>query len=528
MSDPRRFSRRALIARASALAAAAAPPVAAGATTAPRFLNYPFSLGVAAGEPTVDGFVIWTRLAPDPFDPEALPPEPVAVAWEVAADETFQTVVRAGQTLARPERAHAVHVELRGLAADRPYWYRFRAGGETSGIGRARTTVAAGSPLERFRFAFTSCQHYEQGFFSAYRHMVDDAPELIVHLGDYIYETSWGAPVRRHEGPEPTTLTEYRARHALYKLDPDLQAAHAACPWLVTWDDHEVDNDYAGPHSETFDDPEAFLRRRAAAYQAYFEHMPLRASATPREGEMRLYQRYLFGDLLTLHLLDIRQYRSDQACPADGIGGGRIVTRESCPELDDPTRTMLGEAQERWLLAGLGRARAHWNVIAQQTLFATLDQQPGDGAAVWSEGWSGYGPARERILAAVRDQAIGNLVVIGGDMHSFWVTDLKVDGRDSAAPALGSEFVCTSLAAAGPPETLFRPLLADNSHVRFYEGRRRGYAVCDVTRERWQTDFRVVDDIRRPDTRIETLASFAVESGRPGAQPLANRQTAPT
>lgn len=483
-----------------------------------RFLNDPFSLGVAAGEPLSDGFVIWTRIAPDPFDPEALPPQPIEVDWQVASDPKFRTVLRKGTTLAHAEFAHSVHVELRALDPDRPYWYRFRVGEEVSTVGRARTLPVAGSAKSRLRFAFASCQHYEQGYFVAYRRMIEDDPDLVIHLGDYIYESSSGDPIRRHEGPEPSTLEGYRARHALYKLDPDLQSAHARCCWITTWDDHEVDNDYAGLNGEDFADPQAFLARRSAAYRAYYEHMPLRRSALPQpDGAMRVYQRYTIGDLISLSLLDTRQYRSDQACDDNGVGGGQLV--ENCAELIDPARTMLGETQERWLLRGLEQARTRWTVIAQQTLFARFDSKRGEGEAFWSDSWSGYPVSRDRILAHLRDAKVANPVVIGGNMHSFWVTDLKADGWTPEAPTVASEFVCTSISSGGPLPDRFVPFMGENPHVKFFEPSKRGYALATITPEIWRTDFRVVADVRDPRSRGSTLASFVVEAGIPGAKP---------
>jgi alkaline phosphatase D len=461
--------------------------------------------------------VIWTRIAPDPFDPEALPPEPIPVQWVVSADERMRRPVRQGTSIARPDLAHAVHVEVRGLEPNRPYWYQFRLADAVSPLGRTRTAALIGQPLSQFRFAFASCQHYEQGFFAAYRQMVADEPDLIIHLGDYIYETTWGNAVRRHEGLEPTTLAEYRARHALYKLDPDLQRAHGAAPWLVTWDDHEVDNDYAAGESEDFADVAAFLQRRAAAYQAYYEHMPLRRMAMPRDGTMRIHQRSIFGDLIAFNLVDNRQYRSDHACDGNGVGGGQLL--EDCPELADPQRSMLGDAQERWLARTTERYQARWNVLAQQTLFAPFDAKPGEGEIVWSEGWSGYPPSRARILQHWRERGIVNPVVIGGDMHSYWVTDLKADFRDEASPVLATEFVGTSISSEGPPLDRFAPLLPENPHIRYFEPRRRGYALATVTPELWRTEFRSVDSVLDPRSPTSTLAAFIIESGRPGAKP---------
>jgi alkaline phosphatase D len=488
------------------------------AASPPRPTGNPFALGVASGDPMADGFVIWTRLAPDPLaERGGMPPEPVPVEWEVALDEKLRRVVHRGTATARPEQAHAVHVELRDLEPDRWYWYRFRARGLVSPIGRSRTTPLAGAPFARLRFAFASCQHWEQGYFTAYRAMLDDGLDCVVHLGDYIYEgASWADEVRRHEGPEPTTLEEYRARHALYKLDPDLQRAHAAYPWVVTWDDHEVDNDYASAQSQDRDPPEEFLRRRAAAYQAHWEHMPLRPTAQPRGPAMRLYRRVTWGDLVEMSVLDTRQYRSDQPCGEGRSGGGNLVER--CAARLDPGQTMTGPDQERWLLIGLARSRARWNVIAQQQLMAELRQRTPAGAeAYWTDGWDGYAAARVRILAHLHARRVANPVVIGGDIHSFWVTDLKTDFRDPDSPIVATEFVGTSVTSLGVSYETFAALLPDNPHVRFFESRLRGYVRCEVSPERWLTELRVLDDVRDRHTRARTLASFLVENGRPGA-----------
>jgi alkaline phosphatase D len=513
------ISRRRWLAGAAALGAVAlTETIARGRMVGePRVPGYPFTLGIASGDPLPDGFVLWTRLAPAPLDGGGMPPKPVPVDWQVATDEQMAKPVRRGSVVARPEGAHAVHVELFGLEPGRWYWYQFRAGGEVSPIGRTRTAPIPASRLERFRFAFASCQHWEQGYFTAYRHMLDDDLDLVAHLGDYIYETpSWADEVRRHDGPEPVSLDDYRNRHALYKLDPDLQKAHAAYPWTVTWDDHEVDNDYAADQSQDRDDPSGFLRRRAAAYQAYYEHMPLRHIARPRDGQMRLYHRLAFGDLVEFHVLDNRQYRSDQPCGEGRRGGGNLV--EACAARLDPGLTMLGAEQERWLLGGLGRSRARWNVIAQQQLMAQLIQRSNAGReAYWTDGWDGYAAARSRLLHYLGERRPENPVVLGGDIHSFWVTDLRTDFGDPRAPVVATEFVGTSISSEAVPYQRFAAVLPDNPHVRFFESRRRGYVRCALTRERWQTDCRVVDDVRDPQAGVSTLASFVVEAGRPGA-----------
>jgi len=484
----------------------------------PRFERDPFTLGVASGSPLADGVVLWTRLAPAPLEPGGgLPPTPIDVHWKVSEDESFRRGVRSGRALALPELAHSVHVELRGLEPARMYWYRFDCDGASSSVGRTRTAATAGTRLERLRLAYASCQHYEQGYYGAYRALLEDDVDLIVHLGDYIYEgASRGVEVRRHEGPEPVDLAGYRARYALYKLDPALQAAHAAHPWVTTWDDHEVDNDYAGDASQDRDDPSAFRARRAAAYQAYYEHMPLWGRARPVGSDARLFQRLAFGDLLELSVLDTRQYRSDQPCGETGGGGGQVV--EQCAARLAPSQSFLGEIQRGWLLAGLVRSQVRWNVIAQQTLMAELDQKAGPGEAFWTDAWDGYAAERQRILAALAERSVPNVVVLGGDVHSFFANELRPDFRDPLSPVVASEFVGTSISSDGLPYERFAELLPDNPHVKFFDSRQRGYVRCEITRDRWLTDFRMVESVREPSSPARTLASFAVEAGSPSIQ----------
>ena len=485
---------------------------------APRFRQDPFTLGVASGDPLPDGFVLWTRLAPEPLDGGGMPDAAVEVDWLVAADEQLTRVLRRGVALAHPDAAHSVHVEVEGLEPARVYWYRFRCGGQVSRTGRTRTAPRHGAPTEQLRLAWASCQHFEQGYFTAYRHLAADAPDLVLHLGDYIYEGSWGEPVRRHEGPECTDLAGYRARHARYKLDPDLQAAHAAAPWLCTWDDHEVDNDYAGAESQDGGPPEQFLRRRAAAYRAYWEHLPLRRRVRPAGPDALLYSASGWGDLAGIFVLDNRQYRSDQPCAEPGRHGGQLL--ETCAARLDPAQTMLGPEQERWLLAGLGGSRQRWNLLAQQMLMAPLDQKPGHGSAWWTDGWDGYAAARARILQHLHSRQVPNPVVIGGDIHSFWANDLKLDFDDPRSPTVASEFVGTSISSRGVDHQRFSAMRADNPHVKFFDSQVRGYARATVTPKRWQTEFvslgqAVVTDPAAP---ARVLSRWVVEAGQAGVQ----------
>lgn len=478
-----------------------------------RLRAYPFTLGVASGDPTPDGVVLWTRLAPDPLRGGGMPPTSVPVRWEIAADEGFARIVQRGQALALPELAHSVHIEVQGLAPDRVYWYRFITGGEASPVGRTRTAPAAGARLDGFTLAFASCQNFESGYYTAHRHLAGEDVALVVFLGDYIYEGGIGQNgVRRHTGPEIMTLDDYRDRYALYKSDPDLQAAHAAFPWTVTWDDHEVDNNYAGEISERYDAAELFLQRRAAAYQAYYEHMPLRRSAMPEGPNLRLYRRLGFGDLLELHVLDTRQYRTDQPC-------GDSVTPH-CAESLSPDATILGAEQEQWLLAGLGRSAARWNLLGNQLPLAEIDRLAGPARGFQMDQWSGYAHARDRLVGFLHERKVANPIVITGDVHQSWVAEINADAADPASAVVGTEFVGTSISSGGDGAATSASgdaILADNPHVKYYNAQ-RGYVRCTITPERWQSDYRVVPFITRPGAAVETQASFVVENGRPGVQ----------
>jgi alkaline phosphatase D len=512
------ISRRLFLA-AAASASAAWPFAAMGGPAAPdrrvRTANYPFQLGVASGDPAPDGFVLWTRLAPDPIHGGGMPPEDVPVDWEVADDEGMSKVVRKGTATASKDWAHSVHVEVAGLEPGRPYWYRFRAAGEISPVGRARTTPAVDAMPERFRFAFASCQHYERGYYTALRNMAADDLDAIVHLGDYIYEggTSDNG-VRRHNSPEIVSLEDYRNRYALYRSDADLQAAHASCPWVVTWDDHEVDNNYADDISEEEGvDPVAFLARRAAAYQAYYEHMPLRRACLPKGPDMQLYRGVRYGQLAAFSVLDTRQYRSDQPC---GDGGGKAP----CDGVFDPNASLLGGTQEEWLFGRLRGSDARWNVLAQQVMMARVDRTPGDAVAWSMDQWSGYDAGRKRLLQFLQDTKVSNPVVLTGDIHCNWVNDLKVDFDSESGPVVATEFVGTSISSGGDGAEKrddTDAMLAENPFVKFFNAE-RGYVRCELTPERWQADYRVVPKVRVPDGECLTRASFVVENGRAGAE----------
>ena len=510
-------SRRRFLGSVAGLALASGLPL--GAVGATRFATDPFRLGVASGYPTSTGAVLWTRLftSLERYD-GGLDPVAVPVRWEVAADEAMRGIVASGVETAAPEWAHSVHAEVKGLEPARPYWYRFTAGDVASPVGRLLTAPARGAPADRLRFAFASCQQYEQGYYGAYRHIVADDPDLIVFLGDYIYESSWGHEHVRKQNPgEPYTLDDYRMRYACYKSDPDLQAAHAACPWLVTWDDHEVDNDYAADRPEDGMPRERFLVRRAAAYRAYYEHMPLPARMRPDGPHMRLHTQFGWGSLARFFVLDDRQYRAYQVCPRRA-GGGNVVDDRECPARTDPRRSMLGEAQEAWLEQAFAQSRAGWNIIAQQTLMAQFAAGAGEERRYWTDGWDGYPAARRKLLESVAAHRLANPIVIGGDVHFHAVADLKPDFDDPGSPVVASEFCGTSITSQARSQRSLDAARADNPHVKLADGRQRGYVRMELRARRVHADLRAMDSVRSPEAGCSTLASFVVEDGRPGPQ----------
>ncbi|MGQ0430661.1 MAG: alkaline phosphatase D family protein, partial [Gammaproteobacteria bacterium] len=496
----RRITRREFNRLAVAAGALTVVPIGtAGAQV--RFTSPPFQLGVASGDPSADGFVLWTRLAPEPFDTAYLGQTIFEVAWEVAEDASFSRLAKQGTAWARPHLAHAVHVVVDGLQPGREYFYRFRIGRYESPAGRALTCPAPDAAVASMKFSFSSCAHYEQGFFSAYHWMAEDRPDLMLALGDYIYEDAWGdRRVRQFDTLEAVTLDDYRHRYTQYRTDPDLQAAHEACPWLVTWDDHEVDNDYVSLVSENElcggeRVRTTFPARRAAAYQAWFEHMPVRPSRLRPEMAVQIYGSLDWGALARFYTLDTRQYRSVQVCPNSptvmrcdfekgrkilfgGAGGSAFINpnESSCKaDLADPSRTVLGAEQEQWLDGALGGSRAAWNVIAQNVMVMTVAEGTAESPRIHSDAWAGYPPARERFFASLLKHRVANPVVLTGDIHSFWVNELAT----AAGRAVGVELVTSSIATNTYDKTATLPL---NPGAKFHDGLHNGYMRCELTR----------------------------------------------
>ena len=513
-----RMSRRELMKLAWVLGAAAvAPPILPRRLLAkPVFDSYPFTLGVASGDPLPDGLVLWTRLAPKPLEGGGMPMAPVDVNWEIARDARFQNIVQKGSTLARPELGHSVHVEVAGLDPGREYWYRFHAGDEVSRTGRTKTAPPAGAPVDRLRFAVCGCNHYEDGHFTAFRRMGEEQFDFIFHTGDYIYEgRADGGRIdrrlRQHNGDELYTLVDYRNRYALYKSDRDLMAAHASAPWVVTWDDHEVANNYAGDIDQNNTPPELFVLRRAAAYQAYYETMPLRATALPSGSHMRLYRRLQFGNLIDLSVLDTRQYRSDQPC-----GNG---ARTNCAERLAPSQTMMGAEQERWLFDNLATVSARWTVIGQQVYSFAFDRARANPDGQFSmDKWDGYVAARQRLYNRLLETRAPNPIVLSGDVHQHYGADLKLDFTDPRSATVGVEFTNTAVTTSGDGSDVgatWEATKGDNPHIK-YHSNRRGYIACTATPDAMRADFKILDAVSVPDRPVRIGGSLVVAAGRPG------------
>lgn len=482
-----------------------------------RLDHYPFKLGVASGDPAADGVVLWTRLAPTPLEGGGMAPVPVEVGFEVAHDPGFRNVERVGSVIARPELGHAVHVELEGLAPARDYWFRFLFGNAVSPTGRTKTAPASSDQTARLRFASCGCSHFEAGYFTAYRHMADEALDFIYHCGDYIYEADLGGgkgggAVRRHQGGEPYTLTDYRNRYALYKSDPDLMAVHASAPFVVSWDDHEIDNDWAADHDQDGTPPELFLLRRAAAFQAYYEHMPLRRRSLPTPMHLQLYRQITFGQLLNLNVLDTRQYRSDQVCR-----GGYLP---ECPDRFDPERSLLGLQQEAWLFDQLGTSKTTWNVLAQQVPMFSLDQSGAGLGRYHMDKWDGYEATRTRLFEALAERSPANPVILSGDVHTHWAADIRARPDDTGTPILGTELTATSITSGGDGADaldIWPAIEADNPHIHHHSNH-RGYLLSEVTAERWSANFKTVDRVTEPGRPMREERTVVVERGRSGLQ----------
>jgi len=407
-----------------------------------------------------------------------------------------------------------VHVEVAGLQPSRQYWYRFRAGGAQSPVGRARTMPPNGAPLDRVKFAVAGCQSLPTGFYTAYKGLVAEDPEFVFCYGDYIYEgggrpgadISSALTARAHLPGEIYSVDDYRRRYAQYKSDKDLRAAHEVAAWWTVWDDHETENNWASEWDENGTPPELFRLRRQAAAQAYYENMPLRKTSLPNGSSIQIYRRAVYGDLMDFNLLDTRQYRTNQACndKADGC---------SLASVSDPKAEFMGKAQEDWLFKGFKESKARWKALAQQVMMMDLDRDPAPDKVRYNiDSWGGYRTPRNRVLKHIQDNKIANVVVLTGDEHVNYAGELHLDGQKPGPKPIAVEFVSTSITTGGDgvdQDDAAKGLLRVNSQLKFIN-KQRGYIVCDVTKERWETTCRVVDRITTPGGSISTRTKLVV------------------
>ncbi len=505
-----------------------------------------FRLGIASGSPTDTSLVLWTRLAP--VDEAellaalgALPNKEagLGVDWELADDAQFTKVRQRGRVFASPALGWSVHAEVTGLPPDRWYFYRFRVGDLVSPLGRTRTLPAPGALTRQFRIATASCQNADQGHWAAWRHMQSEQVDAVLFLGDYIYEY----PMAGRFGHARSmgwayNLETYRARYAIYKSHPELQAMHAQAPWVVTWDDHELQNDYAGANAG-FSGPRGvdFAQRRVHAYQAYYENMPLPLSVLTQGlmglatgAEMRHYRRVQVGHLLNLYLLDNRQYKDAPACSLFERKGKSRVNPDQCERWSDPRQSMLGMAQEQWLDQQLAQAGVRgrgrnggsgstngvpvWNLMAQSTLFGRRDNRIGAGEGFFYEGWDAYDAARTRLLQSLARHQVPNPVMLGGDVHEHWAGYLKADYQRLESARLGVEFTTTSISSRGNSVADNAGLLAENPHFVHNTPDKRGYTVLHITPKALTADLKALDDVTQLDSTIQSAAKFTVVAGR--------------
>ena len=466
--------------------------------------EYPFTMGVASGEPLQDGIVLWTRLAPKPLAGGGMPDQTFPVNWEIASDSEFLQIVQKGTELATKDLGHSVHVEVGNLQSGQNYWYRFKSGNFESPTGKTKTAPNAGTDLQEMKFAIASCQNYASGYYTAYDHMVNEDLDVILFLGDYIYEKGSGANALRKHLPdkEIMTLEDYRIRYGQYKSDPSLMAAHAAFPWIVVPDDHEVKNNWGGA-GPPYDNNAAFLQRRGVAFQAYYEHMPLRKSSLPKGFFMDIYRKFQFGNLVELSMLDTRQFRTDFACSGNS-------------EVDCAMR--FGADQEKWLADNLTKSKDTWNFLGQQVGMAQVGRKIDGVVSYGMDKWDGYAATRARLFDTIQKNKVKNFIVLTGDSHKNWVNDLHLDADDPSSPIIGTEFMGTSISSAGdgqadPP--IGKELIEFNPHIKFYN-EQRGYVCFTVPPTEIISEVKVIPYVTRPNAEINTIAKFKVKNGVSG------------
>lgn len=486
----------------------------------PAFSENPFTLGVASGDPQYDGFVIWTKLAPKPLEEHhGMEMVIVPVKWEVSEDEEFSKIVATGEEMARPELGHAVHVEVAGLLPHRPYYYRFYIeGGEKSRVGKCRTTPIYGGNIDKVRIGVAGCQHYEWGFYTAYRYLSQEEDlDAIFHYGDYIYERraqfsckpeSKGACTRTHIGDQLYSLDDYRRRYAQYKLDPDLQAAHTAAAFLSSYDDHEISNNWNGEWDEKGVPNEVFLLRRFAALQAWYENMPVRKGAFPSKGAIQMFRNIDYGNLLKIQILDTRQYRTRHRCAGKD---------KYCRPIEDKGyETIIGDRQEKWIANNFNRSKQDnikWNLLAQQVMMMPFNYtNERSSGAINVDSWSGYPQSRQRVIDLINERRLTNVVVATGDVHKHHAGLIPAKEGDLQGKIAATEFVGTSISSGGNGTEFpvgWEKIIAQNPNNLFISDK-RGYQIFTITPKKWITDIKTVDKVESEGGKLTTAASFAL------------------
>jgi alkaline phosphatase D len=463
--------------------------------------NKHFTLGVASGSPRETSIVLWTRLAPNPLQGGGMPAGLASVRWRLCADAAMRRTLRQGVVETSEAKAHAVHVTVQGLEPGREYFYQFAYGDEESAVGRTKT---ADPRAKTAKLALANCQAWETGQYAAYRDMAEWTPDCVIHVGDYIYEgatqqlgerrrTVAGEEVRfeivrQHDGPETVTLYDYRNRYALYRSDPHLQAAHGAAPWIVAMDDHEVDNNWAGgvPQDPEKQSPLEFAVRKLAAFQAFYEHMPIEQPPILNglEGRLQMHGAYRFGPA-HVNLLDTRQFRTDQVC-GQGFPGDF-----PCADLNDPRQSMTGAAQEAWLLEQLKNSNARYNVIASQTWFAPFEYVDDPNARKWNmDQWDGYPLQRQRLIDAM--DGVSHPVVLSGDWHCAMASTIHKAPGDAKSSRVGHNFAATSISSICSWWPEIHRSKEANAHVAHVDGKQRGYLRCEADARNFAALFRTV------------------------------------
>ncbi|MFN9808483.1 MAG: alkaline phosphatase D family protein [Deltaproteobacteria bacterium] len=502
-------------------------PADAGLDSGPRWDAGPppsgvFQHGVASGDPLPRSVILWTRVSEQTGT--------VSVDWEVSGTPDFASVIATGTFETDASRDHTVKVEASGLAAATTYYYRFRAAGAVSTIGRTRT--APEGSVDRLRFAICSCASYAHGFFHGYRRIAERADlDAVIHLGDYIYEYGTGeyGDVRDYDPPtEIVSLEDYRRRYRHYRLDADLQEAHRQHPFVTVWDDHETtDNSWSGGAATPQPDEGDWNVRLGAASQAYREWMPFRE--TVEGGRLRLFRTLRYGDLVDLVMLDTRIWARDEQAmgPRD-------------PAIADERRTLLGADQEAWLFEQLRNSTARWKVLCQQVMMAQLP------VFLNTDAWDGYPAQRERLLSFLADNPTGerdDVLVLTGDIHSSWASDLTTapldpvtyDPREGRG-SLAVEMVCPGISSPGAGralEDVLRPRLAEEApHIKYVNLWRRGYVVLDIDAARAQGAWFHLEDVTSLAGGTESFAAaWETRSGanrlRESDAPAAPRPDAP-